>query len=349
MDKKARKKLAELAKPIGKERKAQLKADMRAMMAAVKKPRREQGEMVDTCSEIITRAIRWLDKSVELLNTEITNEALSRSGLLHICTEVDEQMYVAGKDPTSAMSSACRLMTDALSGYRYEVDDVENTAPVFLGVVGGNSSMMQKAHIVNFEKIALKALCGLIKGKRMRVQVKDGQGGYKLENKNLVRVILAHIQESDINLLAAWRTIPILKAQPKLIAFSATQSRAVYKKEKEEIKQMLDDSRDVRARDDLGIIRSMKDSHFALAMPRYPRYRANVKYVGLDKQNKGRTSLTVSLPILYSGERLKEAPNVKFPRDKAESSVRKRRASISEQPILASLPVHRYKERVNAG
>jgi hypothetical protein len=348
MDEKTLQTLVDAEPRKNTDRRDRLVADVQAMSQAVEDDGVKREEMFDVCSEIITRALRRLDREVEKLNEDIMNEAISRSGLLQISTEIDGEMYVAGINDKQGISQACRKTAEAFDGYRYDVDDTVNSAPVFMGVIGGTATMVDQARIVNFEKTALKALCGIIKEKRMRVNVKDGAGSYKSENKTLIRVILAEIQESNVNLLAAWRMIPILKAQPRQIQFSETQSRAVYRKTRDEVKMMLQESRHIKARDDLGVIRSMKDEYFALAMPRYTRYQVNVKYTGLDKAGRGRKSMTVSLPILYSAERLKEPPRVSYPELDGSGEIRKRKARISEHPILESMSVHRYLEDKHA-
>jgi len=325
-----------------KTRRDELEADVKAMLESVTEAGVKRQKLFDLCSEIIARQLRLLDREVETLCEGIRNEAISRSGLLHISTEFDSEMYVAGKSERKGLSRACERAAEAFCGYRYDVDDKVNSAPVFMGVIGGTTTMLDQARIVNFEKMVFKTMCSIIKDKRMRVNVKDGEGGYKSENKTLIRVILANIEESNVNLLAAWRIIPILSSQPQTIQFSETKSRAVYKKHRTEIQMMLQESRHIKAQDDLGVIKSMKDEYFALAMPRYTRYQVNVKYTGLDKAGRGRKSMTVSLPILYSAERLKEPPRVVYPSIEGSGEMRKRKGQISKSPILESISVHRY-------
>src|ERR1700730_4658326 len=55
----------------------------------------------------------------------------------------------------------------------------------------------------------------------------------------VIRVILRNIQRSDLNLLAAYRKIPILDAPPSTVTYTRANTRSVYRKTVEEIAEML--------------------------------------------------------------------------------------------------------------
>jgi hypothetical protein len=65
---------------------------------------------------------------------------------------------------------------------------------------------------VNRAELQFKTLCTPLQGIRVRIPVK----GEKTPTKAIpaIRVILRNIQRSDLNLLAAYRKIPILDAPP---------------------------------------------------------------------------------------------------------------------------------------
>jgi hypothetical protein len=44
------------------------------------------------------------------------------------------------------------------------------------------------------------------------------------------RVLLRSVQRSDLNLLAAYRKMPVLDAPPSTITYTAARTRAVYRK-----------------------------------------------------------------------------------------------------------------------
>src|SRR5882757_4116776 len=56
---------------------------------------------------------------------------------------------------------------------------------------------------------------------------------------SVIRVILRNIQRSDLNLLAAYRKIPILGAPAVSITYTRARTRAVYRKSIDELYQML--------------------------------------------------------------------------------------------------------------
>ena len=87
-------------------------------------------------------------------------------------------------------------------------------ALVALGVVGVDRDCLRLAERVNECKAALREVCAPLQRVRRRVPVKGGG----TESIPVVRAMLRSIQRSEVNLLAAYRRLPILGAPPQSIA-----------------------------------------------------------------------------------------------------------------------------------
>ena len=78
---------------------------------------------------------------------------------------------------------------------------------------------------------ALKTLFAPLQRVRTRVPVKGSQ----TKAIPALRVILRHIQRSDLNVNAAYRTFPILSRPPATVTYTRANTRNVYRKTVDEI------------------------------------------------------------------------------------------------------------------
>lgn len=223
-------------------------------------------------------------------------------------------------------------------------DDV-NESPVCLGVIGVNADTIKKAHAVNTAKAKFKEICTPLQGIRVRIPVKGGPSPTKAIPA--IRVILRNIQRSDLNLLAAYRKIPILEAQPKSVTYTRANTRAVYKKTVEEIAAMLENLHSPAALGDRETLAALdrRITHLALVRYRYQNIRANILYARLDPKGRGRIQISAELPIIYVTGRRTEPPEVNFPGENDRKPARTRESKLEPQPFLQSLPVYRYGRR----
>jgi hypothetical protein len=135
---------------------------------------------------------------------------------------------------------ARRLLCEAYATISYAPDDPVNESPVCLGVIGGSAAVIGRAEAVNAAKDELRERCKKIQNVRVSVPVKDGQGGQVVKMLPLVRVILRELQHSDLNLLAAYRKVPILGGRVARVAYVRARTRSVYRKSRAEIAALLD-------------------------------------------------------------------------------------------------------------
>ncbi len=242
---------------------------------------------------------------------------------------------------------ALKEICDAYTAIDLGMTDAPNQSVVTLGVIGVDRTALKLAERVNELKAEFRELCAPLQRIRRRVPLKEGG----TEAIPVVRAILRSIQRSDLNLLAAYRKLPILGAVPQSIAYTRARTRAVYRKTIEQIGDLLqsnDSPAAIRDRARLSTLRAT-ETHLALVREHYENIRANIAYVGLDRRGRGRVMISAELPILYWRKPGMREPRVQFPSlaDSGEPTrARKPRKSLVEpDPWLESLPVYRYVPR----
>lgn len=278
----------------------------------------------------IAAALRELDRTLDLLLQALTHESALVSAM---GARTDRE--------------ALRLVCSAYAAIHYERDQAVNETPTCLGVVGGNATLIGRVEDVNTAKAKLRDRCKPIQNQRVRVPVKDGQGGRIVKSLPLVRVLLRELQRSDLNLLAAYRKIPLLTGRIERVAYVRARTRPVYRKTREQIAKLLDglDRPGVDA-DRTRLARlPERETHLALVEERYDNVRANVTFHGLDSRNRGRVQVSAELPLLYPLGRSKELPEIVYPDPDGEttSETRPRAGKLEGKQFLDSLPVYRYR------
>jgi hypothetical protein len=225
------------------------------------------------------------------------------------------------------------------------MEDDRNESPVCIGVIGATADLVARAERVNELKAALKQICAPLQRQQMRVPKTGGEGGS--DKLALVRVVLRAIQHSDVNLLAAYRKIPILGAPPESVTFTRARTRAVYRKSVDEIFNLLATSEHPLAAADRARLAALppSETHLALVKNHYENIRANIRYRRLDARGRGRVQVAAELPLLYAHGRHPAEPAVTFPSTDATdiSPRRPRVARIESDPFLLSLAIHRYR------
>jgi hypothetical protein len=253
--------------------------------------------------------------------------------------------FPAQTQDSTTERSAVRKICEAYSTIDYAMDDDVNQSPICLGVIGVNADTLKKAAAVNQAKADFKALCSPLQGIRVRIPVKGESSPTKAIPA--IRVILRNIQRSDLNLLAAYRRIPILAAPPASVTYTRANTRAVYRKSIEEIAEMLNNLHSQAALADRERLQNLgsRVTHLAWVKDRYQNIRANILYSRLDPKGRGRIQLAAELPLIYATGRKTEPPEVKFPEPGAsQKSNRHRKSKLEPEPFLNSLPVYRYSE-----
>jgi hypothetical protein len=246
-------------------------------------------------------------------------------------------------DGTTQDRGPIRRVCEAYSAIDYGMDDEVGTSVVCLGVLGVSTDILQRAEAVNDAKATFKAICTPLQNIRIRIPVK----GAASDTKALpaLRVILRNIQRSDLNLLAAYRKIPILDAPPASVTYTRANTRAVYRKSIEEVDELLQNVEGPAAMADRTRLETLDrgETHLALVKGRYQNIRANVLYARLDARGRGRIQIAAELPLLYARGRRAEPPEVRFPANtETANPARVRQPKLEAAPFLRSIPVYRY-------
>lgn len=253
---------------------------------------------------------------------------------------------VSAEGARSDMEARHRI-GEAFAAIDYGHDDAANETPSCLGVVGVTAPVLDRAAAVNAAKQRLRAVCSPLQNQRVRVPVKDGQGGRVVKSIPLVRVILRELQRSDLNLLAAYRKIPILTGRISRVVYTRAHTRAVYRKSRADIAALLKASNRLTAAGDLARLHQLPiaETHLALVKDRHSHVRANVWFDGLDRRGRGRVQIVADLPLLYPLGRSRDLPEISYPEpDVAPGTPSvQREGKLEAEPFLESLPVYRYR------
>jgi hypothetical protein len=245
---------------------------------------------------------------------------------------------------TTTTTSAVRKICAAYSTIDYGMQDEINESLVCLGIIGVNADTIKRAAAVNTAKAKFKDACTPLQGIRIKIPVKGEEGPTKAIPA--IRMILRNIQRSDLNLLSAYRKIPILDAPPATVTYTQANTRAVYRKTVEDIAAMLNNVNTPTAiidREKLAAL-DRRVTHLALVKQRYQNIRANILYARLSPKGRGRIQISAELPLIYATGRRTEAPEVHFPANPEDllKPQRTRESKLEAQPVLKSLPVYRY-------
>jgi hypothetical protein len=240
---------------------------------------------------------------------------------------------------------ALEQICTAYASIDYATEDAANFSIVCLGVAGVSADVLKRAAAVNTAKAVLREICAPLQRINMRVPVKGDSSPTKAIP--VIRVILRNIQRSDLNLLAAYRKIPILGAPPVSITYTRARTRAVYRKSIDELYEMLNTMEGPKATDDRARLSRLgpKDKYLAITKPHYDNVRANITYSRLDSRGRGRVQLAAELPLIYTAGRWPTPPEVNYPAsadELAEHARRVRQSELEAEPFLQSIPAYRY-------
>ena len=278
----------------------------------------------------IAAALRELERAIELL----------LQSLLHEPVLVSVQGALSERE-------AVRRVCDAYGTINYAPEQEVNETVTCPGVVGAPAAVIARAEDVNLAKEKLKSVCTPLQNQRVRISAKDGQGRRLVQSIPLVRVLLRELQRSDVNLLAAYRKLPILTGRPARVAYVRARTRVVRRKTRDAILALLE--RTDRPGVDADRTRMQRlpatERYLALVEERYENLRANVTFHGLDARHRGRAQFAAELPLLYPLGRSKELPEILYPApdDGAKEVIQHRAGKLEDEPFLDSLPVYRYR------
>lgn len=277
----------------------------------------------------VSEAVRALERALGVLSAALAH------GDVRIATD--------GAATTGAPHAAMlRAVTDAYTTIDYGSEDEVNETHDCLGVVGASRELVRLAVQVNTAKEGLKRTCAPLSRRRIRLPERAG-GTRPTRAIPLSRAILRTMGRADVNLLAAYRQIPILERPPASVSYVRAVTRAVYRRSREAVLEMLEHSDDPQAPADRARIRACRDRWFALVDEHAPNVRANVVFDGLDRRGRGRVQVRAELPLLFVLGRDGGWPEIRFPSGPgADRPTRERVGVLEPEPYLASTRIFRY-------
>jgi hypothetical protein len=251
-------------------------------------------------------------------------------------------------DAPFATNHPVETVCSAFATVDYDMEDEVHSSATCVGVVCASQATVDQAVRLNEAKERLRHTCAPLQKHRMRVRVRDADGNENVRMTSLVRVILRNIGRSHLNLLSAYRQVPVLGATPVRIAFTRTLTRRVRRVTRDALLERLEFSEKPGAAEDRQRLRASPDRHLALVDPHSPNVRANVWYHSRDARNRDRVQIGAELPILYREGRRRELPEIGYPDPadwarSADGPRRPRAAKLEAEPFLSTLPVFRYR------
>jgi hypothetical protein len=220
----------------------------------------------------------------------------------------------------------------------------KNHSVTRLGVVGVPSRVIVLAERVNEAKLAMKQVWADAQTvKYPAVSVVDDASAVRVP---LPRLVLRRIGRAQLNLMAAYRKVPILPMRPVRVVFACVLTRSVYRRTRRQLETMLQRFDPTIAEKDLKTLAASDVKDAALVGKRYPNFRANVWYDGLDANGRGRVQIRAELPMLYPLGRSRRRPEVIYPppdaAQRSEEDLRLRKAGVESEPFLPLIGAHRY-------
>ena len=288
-----------------------------------------RGAAYEAEKRAVAEALRRLERSLAALV-----DALS-----HAEAEVN---VGGGRNQATALGRVC----DAYLAIDNSDDAESGAGPAVLGVIGAPAHVIDRAKAVNEAKAALKKCCGPLQERRISAVVKDSAGRDLVKPMSVIRLILRDVGRPRLNLLTAYRKIPILEKRPKKVGYVKAKTRAVYKRTREQLLALLEESSRPGAEEDRARLRKLPRGEAALVWvrPYQENIRANVTFATADSRARVRRQIAAQLPVLYPLGRSNVLPAVEFPIDgprRSEGSA-PRPARIEAEPYLTTMPVHRY-------
>ncbi len=123
--------------------------------------------------------------------------------------------------------SSRRAAADAYQQIEYRESDAVNQSVKCYGVVGVPRRLIHQAKRINRAKDELREAIAPVANRRIRIPGKDATGKRTVLVRELTTVILRQIQSSSVNLLAAYRELPIIDEPVDELSFMLTRTRSV--------------------------------------------------------------------------------------------------------------------------
>ncbi|MCG8586880.1 MAG: hypothetical protein MI757_19420, partial [Pirellulales bacterium] len=229
-----------------------------------------------------------------------------------------------------------RDAAEAFTDFSYGHGDARNQSRKCFGVLGGPKYVVDEAVQLNHAKDALKEAVQRIANYRIQVRRGESDDPALPRHREVSTELLRQIGRADLNLLAAYRHVPIIDEPVHAIRFLITRTRSVPRISVRDLREKAKNRPDLLDR--LDAVPGLADDEFLLApKKRYSRMRAKILLQRMQhEQPKQRAQLIVSaeLPILFLREKADSRwPDIKGPRS-TETRRKAPPAKMEDEPLL---------------
>lgn len=320
--------------------------------------------MKDSCEHLLIEhradvATAW--RRLERLTTEfVTNLAVARELTDTIRAEpvmilppiyakqsdIDRQAgraatLIGFKKPHSP-KEGLRRAAMAYEQLAYRANEAANRSVRCYGAIGVPLKLIKEAKQLNGAKDALKEALAPLGGRTKRVKVKEANGTESYQMRDLVTVMMRSIQSGRVNLLAAYRHIPVFDEQVRSIAFHHIIATSVEQKTAGELMDKIAEGNYKDRQHDIAKLAKLpedeplscrKNGHGRLTV----RITATRHYVNEETGRKRlvTTTMPAELPVLFPIHPNWPVPDISLPtfkryNQKGVENKKKRKGRVSE-------------------
>jgi hypothetical protein len=326
----------------------------------------EVERLIATHKDNIAGRLRELQRLVKAFSLELKQSTGTQQGEVPVRpVVVYAPITEPSEDPrepifrgfkTLRTDASRRAAAEAYSQLDYLDEQLPNQSLKCYGIVGVPRRLINLAKRINTAKDELREAIAPVANRRVKIYGKNATGEQEQLVRELTTVILRQIQSSSVNLLAAYRELPIIDEPVDQIHFMLTRTRSVPRKTAQWVREKIMGDRSESelspdAKDDLAALANIPDNEY-LVCPKPPRtcMRAHVFLRRMEPNEKNNNKLervrriiSADLPILFPMTATSVAPTVVAP--KKPNPDRKHPASrIEANETVKTLHFFRMKE-----
>ena len=273
--------------------------------------------LVEKHKDAIATRLREVERLVAAFSQEIRVATGTKKGELPVRPVVvyeavtrpdasSRELQIVGFNALRTAPSR-RAAAAAYQQLEYREGDVVNQSVKCYGFVGVPRRLIHQAKRINRAKDELREAIAPVANRRIRIPGKDATGKRTVLVRELTTVILRQIQSSSINLLAAYRELPIVDEPVDELRFMLTRTRSVPRQTVQWLRGKLGADPSPLATADLERLASL-DANEYLVCPKayYLRMRAHVFMRRLEphpqhatERVRARRIISADMPILF--------------------------------------------------
>ena len=250
------------------------------------------------------------------------------------------------------------LAAAAFGELEHQGDEKDSRSVRCYGAIGVPMRLIREAEKVNLVKDEFREALKPLAGRTMRALVRNAKGTAEPRTRDLATVMMRRIQSARVNLLAAYRHIPVYNEQVQTLAFYHVRSRSVEKKTAEQLIDMLASKHYAFAHSDIVQLRKIpSDEPLSRRKEDYGRISVRVKAARRYRHEEtGRLravtdTMPAELPFLYPTHTSWADPEIKLPsfkryENKPGQPRKGRRKELEPEPYIRSMAFHRKRKDI---